>query len=481
MLRKIVSTAMLSFMGILLFGQGFNVLTQPSSMNIARYGHAAIALPNGKVLVVGGHTTGFQLTSTAEIYDPTTDIWTLHNIANPHDMLAMVKLPNGNWMFMGGCSSAYGVGQSTVTTIYDPTNNTFTTGPNMARARTNTSAATLSNGNVLVMGNWYSTGDAELYTPASNQFQLLSVPLERSLSLVLPANDGSAFIVGGYGIYGGNQHTQVDYYDPQNNTITMHSAEIIATEPGFTTMWSTSFGPIEHMRLSNGNYIFMAWKNENGVQKYRMFQFNPSTKAFSVLPLDQELPDYSGNLSGPHAHSSYIVVDPINDYIYINSYNAQSGNIEEHLYTIDAANGILSVPTGETPFGYYLNSGSRVLLGGNIFYTGGTNDGTNFNVTATVQLLSPTNTFRTPEYVKETKGLMLYPNPVNESNFTLLLPNSECYNVRVYDFSGMLMQQYRVDRGQENITLYKGTLKPGTYIIEVEHRYGTQSTKVVIQ
>src|SRR5208283_4773801 len=49
--------------------------TETGEMNAARYGHTAILLHNGKVLVVGGSTSNESDSTSAELYDPTTGKW----------------------------------------------------------------------------------------------------------------------------------------------------------------------------------------------------------------------------------------------------------------------------------------------------------------------------------------------------------------------------------------------------------------------
>jgi hypothetical protein len=50
-------------------------------MSTGRYGHTAVLLPNGKVLVAGGYGTNGAL-ATAELYDPATGLWTLTGSLN---------------------------------------------------------------------------------------------------------------------------------------------------------------------------------------------------------------------------------------------------------------------------------------------------------------------------------------------------------------------------------------------------------------
>jgi hypothetical protein len=49
--------------------------TETGSMNVARYGHTATLLRNGKVLVAGGEDAKGDYLSSAEIYDPTPGKW----------------------------------------------------------------------------------------------------------------------------------------------------------------------------------------------------------------------------------------------------------------------------------------------------------------------------------------------------------------------------------------------------------------------
>ena len=123
-----------------------------ADMNTARMGHQIFPSGDGFV-VVGGHTTDFQLTKTAEIYQ--NGKWTNISISNPHDGGFSVILGDGRVMVGGGFSSAKGVGQSKKTDIYDSKTQSFTAGPDMTVARAYAKAI-LMNGKVYVNGNWYA-------------------------------------------------------------------------------------------------------------------------------------------------------------------------------------------------------------------------------------------------------------------------------------------------------------------------------------
>ena len=125
---------------------------QIADMKVPRISHQTF-VAGGKLIVVGGRTTNFNLTSTAEVYS--NGAWQSIRIGNPHDGAFCVQLADGRTMVGGGFSSRGGAGQSTATDIYDPRTETFAGGPALTTARAQ--AMALNTGSrVYVSGNWYA-------------------------------------------------------------------------------------------------------------------------------------------------------------------------------------------------------------------------------------------------------------------------------------------------------------------------------------
>ncbi len=91
-------------------------------MSVARYAAAAAPLPDGRVLVAGGwsFTTNTDPSlASAEIYDPTTDTWTPTGSMNDaRASFSLVALPDGRLLALGGVDPGYHV--LSTAEIYDP-------------------------------------------------------------------------------------------------------------------------------------------------------------------------------------------------------------------------------------------------------------------------------------------------------------------------------------------------------------------------
>jgi hypothetical protein len=154
----------------------------------ARRGHALHLLtvgPNaGKVLLVGGSTSGFPsgqpsaITSLPRpdedrcfLYDPATDLWTFAApLLQARLNFASCRLADGRLLVAGGTTPIDFSGRTTACEIYDPRTDAWTaTGP-LARPRALHTLTLLDDGTVLAAGGSYTgapvDNQSEIFDPA---------------------------------------------------------------------------------------------------------------------------------------------------------------------------------------------------------------------------------------------------------------------------------------------------------------------------
>lgn len=168
-------------------------------LNLPRSGHVLVDL-DGELTVIGGHTTGFVLTETAEYYK--NGRWHLVETLYPHDVGTWVKLPSGEVLIAGGCEQSFGRGQSGGVESYDPSTHTFAPLPILDMRRTRFSIARLSDGTLLMSGNWYKEDAVSRWSPETGGYPVKDVSQGRTNPFVLPVSSDNAFIFGGDGLYG---------------------------------------------------------------------------------------------------------------------------------------------------------------------------------------------------------------------------------------------------------------------------------------
>ena len=196
--------------------------TMRSSMKFHRYAFCSDVLPNGKVFVIGGEETDNLSGGQGEIYDPTTDKWTLaapipKSLFDPatgaeiDDAQSMTIL--GNKVLIAPVHSTGG--HSTI--IYDPASDSWSAGAAFqpGRVQDEVSWVKLPDNSILApdLDNIHS----ERYIPSTNQWiddttiptaSQLFLNFEMGPGLLLP--NGNAFLIGGTG------HTLI--YKPSGNS-----------------------------------------------------------------------------------------------------------------------------------------------------------------------------------------------------------------------------------------------------------------------
>lgn len=132
-------------------------LTAPS--HDPRRGHQATLLPDGRVLITGGYFWVSQIAKTflssAEIFDPNTQTWTLAEpMSMPRESHTATLLPNGTVLVTGG-QTYNGQDSTALAEIFDPQTNTWHSVSPMKQPRAGHTATLLQDGNVLIVGGTF--------------------------------------------------------------------------------------------------------------------------------------------------------------------------------------------------------------------------------------------------------------------------------------------------------------------------------------
>ncbi len=174
-------------------------------LNIPRSAHALVA-PDGELTVIGGHTTGFLLTPTAEYYKDGK--WNLVETLYPHDFGSVAMLPTGEVIVAGGCDEPFGIGRSFGVECYDKTTHRFSALPILDVRRTRHSMALQSDGSLLVSGNWHGSDGIGSYSQENGGLVFQQVSQERANPFILQVAPDNAFIFSDNG-----NGTDRDYFE----------------------------------------------------------------------------------------------------------------------------------------------------------------------------------------------------------------------------------------------------------------------------
>ncbi len=194
-----------------------------TQLSMPRVAGAAAPLPDGRVLIVGGSTTGGAVLASAELFDPASNTFTALPASGNNELqtarvnFAAVPMPGGKVLIVGGAgASAVLAGAE----IFDPARETFTALPasgatELQTARTASAAAALPDGRVLIAGGDTSASgsvtsadvlsSAEVFDPASGTFSALpasgttQLQNPRSYTAATALGNGQILIAGGAG------------------------------------------------------------------------------------------------------------------------------------------------------------------------------------------------------------------------------------------------------------------------------------------
>ena len=444
-------------------------------LSIARSAHIQLVPSAGKYVVVGGHINGFYMTTTAEIFNSGTNLWQGATANNNRDMGYVAKLDNGKYLIGGGCSSNLGVGQLASSEIYNPADNSFTVGPAMNVARTNACAATLKDGRVLVVGNWWITNTAdyaEVYNPTNNSFTLTGKCLvARSLPIIIPTNDGGAIVGGGSGIKGGDPTDFVfEKYNPISNTFT----ELTRTLFGGETTWKIVNGQpslTQQYLMPDGKYAVLVYNTD--YTKVRLISIDPATSVISEIVTQKPIPLLDDeNASITYTCSNTLMIDQTHKLLHIIQQASNNGDIILRIVTINLQTGSVN-SSKMSGFNYSVASSNLSMLDdGRILFTGG-NKFDNFTLSSSAFIIKPATYIETGiDNTQQTQPLKVR---WDKQSQTLLF--DEETNASLVNLNGKVL--YKMEKSNK---LYAPSLPAGLYIIQskMDDKGLTRFLKVLI-
>ncbi len=156
-------------------------------MNLPRSGHN-VFYANGELTVVGGHTSGFVMTPTAEYFS--NGEWHIVSTVYPHDNGMAVVLDEGRRVLLaGGHDKNLGIGQSYEAEMYNSTTHTFEGFGSLDHKRALAQGVELDNGRVLITGNHCDNDAFEVFDGQKFFHHVKDVTAWRSSPYLLPVSD----------------------------------------------------------------------------------------------------------------------------------------------------------------------------------------------------------------------------------------------------------------------------------------------------
>lgn len=210
--------------GAEIYDPGANRFVVTDSMEQARANPVAAILPDGRVLIAGGGGGALGLTplASAEIFDPETETFSaVGNMQTPRQSHVAVALEDGRVLVVGG-NRVRGGGILRSAEIFDPATGTFHATGDMGVARHKHAALRLADRKVLIAGG-SGEGDygerhasTEIYAPSTGRFSAGPAMRHarhklRDALVLLPSGD--ALVAGGA--------ERVELFDAQSRRFTV--------------------------------------------------------------------------------------------------------------------------------------------------------------------------------------------------------------------------------------------------------------------
>ncbi len=235
-------------------------------MKIARFDHAAVTLPDGNVAVFCGHSIDpdQRFPPTCEVYDATTTSFSITACTEGRSSLAAASLFNGDVLLVGGENAT---GQLRSCVIYLPRLKRFkSSNAKLTTARSEHTASMLPDGRVIVCGGWgherNALSDTEIYDPSTDSFSA-GPPMRtaRVFHTAATLHDGRILVAGGSNSY---VLATTEIYSPLTNSFSRGPDMVVFRTGHFACT------------LSNGKVLIGGGLFQSSTEVY-----DPETNSFS--------------------------------------------------------------------------------------------------------------------------------------------------------------------------------------------------------
>ena len=280
-------------------------------LTMPRSGHHTFFV-NGELTVVGGHTTNFVPTSTAEYF--ADGKWHQMTMAYTHDNGFAVVLRSGEVIIGGGHTEPLGIGQTFMVERYTPETHSFEGFSCLDRRRVLANATQLADGNVIIAGNHYATDGIGCYDGRSQVEHVKDVVQGRSNPYILPIANDDAIIIGGN-----------DQYDQHPDTVWADRVKGEAFRVPLLEQWHLVYTdqPFCSNANSIGNYTYLLTATDKSGQLGIVMMSNKGYKPGDETPetifslMSTACPIPMQGPFGPIFYKGPVVVDSLRQRGYV--------------------------------------------------------------------------------------------------------------------------------------------------------------------
>lgn len=183
-------------------------------------GHSATLLPDGRVVVIGGHNSMVER-RTVEVFDPTSETWSLADNAPVTVYLhSATLLRDGRILVAGGYVQQTST-QADTAAVLDlgaQSGKQWIEAGRLSQPRYHHRDAVLADGKVLILGGFrgdYELAASEQFDPVTLRFQSAAPMFYRRASqTVTPLSSGALYLPGGVNWYLSAAYSTAELYDP---------------------------------------------------------------------------------------------------------------------------------------------------------------------------------------------------------------------------------------------------------------------------